>query len=94
MDKTRKYWFKRRRYGYGWVPATYEGWLVMAIYAVLVAVVVAAYATTPLENRSTLVFLVGLLTVTLCMICIAIAKGPQPRWRWGRKPSDNPNEDW
>lgn len=30
-----KYWFRAKRYGYGWVPCTWQGWLVVVVYIVL-----------------------------------------------------------
>ncbi len=27
-----KPWFKRKRYGWGWTPATWQGWLIIAFY--------------------------------------------------------------
>ena len=35
-DNPRGYWFKARLYGWGWTPATWQGWLVLAIWLVLV----------------------------------------------------------
>ena len=29
------YWFKRKLYGWGWTPATWQGWLVLAVFVVL-----------------------------------------------------------
>lgn len=33
-----RYWFKRRRYGYGWVPVAWQGWLTLLVFALVVAV--------------------------------------------------------
>ena len=30
-----RYWFVRKQFGYGWVPATWEGWLVLTLFFVL-----------------------------------------------------------
>jgi len=33
-----KLWFKAKRYGWGWTPACWQGWLVLGVYfAVLIA---------------------------------------------------------
>ncbi len=29
-----KLWFKRKSYGWGWIPSSIEGWLVLLIYVV------------------------------------------------------------
>src|SRR5262245_12007807 len=31
-DNPEQYWFKRRTYGWGWVPATWQGWLTLLIF--------------------------------------------------------------
>ena len=29
-------WFRARRYGWGWAPATWQGWAVLAVYVIAV----------------------------------------------------------
>jgi uncharacterized membrane protein len=29
---TRKLWFKAKRYGFGWIPCSWEGWLVLIAF--------------------------------------------------------------
>jgi len=39
-EKDKKYWFRNKKFGIGWVPASWEGWLVLAAYligAILIA---------------------------------------------------------
>jgi len=39
MESQRKYWFPAKRYGWGWgIPSTWQGWLVLGAFAVLVIV--------------------------------------------------------
>ncbi len=35
---TKRYWFRNKKRGIGWVPATWEGWLVLLTYVVTVFV--------------------------------------------------------
>ncbi len=35
-DNPQKLWFKRKLYGWGWTPATWQGWFVTLSYIVLV----------------------------------------------------------
>ena len=91
-----KYWFKRRRYGYGWIPATKEGWTVVVIYLVVVAAGALVIKDTP-DGEFTKEVGFYLLTVaiaTSALVRISISKGPKPKWRWGKKPDDNPEEDF
>ena len=75
---SKNYWFKRKTYGYGWTPCTWQGWLV-----IIVALGVFAPLVRQAPNLSlpVFVFLVGLWAVTL--ILISYLKGPAPRWQWG-----------
>lgn len=45
-------------------------------------------------SGSDLMWFFGILTVAiLALFTICMTKGPAPHWRWGKKPSDNPDED-
>lgn len=33
--KKNKIWFVNKTYGYGWTPATWEGWLVLLIWLII-----------------------------------------------------------
>ena len=82
-DNPQGYWFKARLYGYGWVPVKWQGWAVIAVYLVLIAL----FAFTIDERSSngevmfTFVLPIALLTITLIRICYL--KGEKPSWRWG-----------
>jgi uncharacterized membrane protein YhaH (DUF805 family) len=77
----RKYWFAAKRYGLGWLPSAWQGWLVLIVFIALlgVSVVVFPPATHPVASIVSNVVLVGLLIAVCCI------KGEPLRWRWGRK---------
>lgn len=84
MQKTsNEYWFKRKRYGWGWTPATWQGWLIIATYLGLILM----FSLTIDENSPTrevvftFILPVTLLTITLLRICYR--KGEKPKWQWG-----------
>lgn len=87
------YWFKRRRYGWGWTPCTWQGW---ALLAVMVLLVVVPGMLMPRGGSAgaTVGFLAWTLLVVAAFVAIAAAKGPRPRWRWGRSDHDDPDEDF
>lgn len=92
----RKCWFKRRRYGYGWTPVTWQGWLVVMLFlVVVVSSAVVLLEETPRNTFSpeSWIFLAFFAGATIVAVGISMAKGPKPRWRWGSKPTDNPDED-
>lgn len=90
-DNPEHLWFKRKLYGWGWTPATWQGWLVIFAYIVLVLL----FAFTVDENSPTneIIFTsalpITLLTVTLIRICYKA--GEKPRWQWGI-PKNTKNE--
>ncbi len=84
-NETKRLWFKRKTYGWGWTPETWQGWLVTFLYVGLVA----AFSLTIDENspNSETAFTFGLpvLFLTVTFIWIAYTKGEKPKWQWGRK---------
>lgn len=96
MDKKTKLWFKRRRYGFGWTPITWQGWLTVFVF-LLVVIGSAQYLMPDKTIRPSelqlVTYLLIVLSSILLLLGISYAKGPMPRWRWGSKPGDNPDED-
>jgi len=90
-----KYWFKRRRYGYGWTPSSVEGWLVFA--AVMLVTLGGAVVLGVLDSDGPTPVVIYLAAVALSIIGLLVAtirKGPKARWRWGAEPGDDPDEDF
>ncbi len=66
-----KIWFKRKRYGYGWYPATWEGWVVLLAY-ILVALLLATSLDEDATLREILIMFflpLAILTAGLIRIC-------------------------
>jgi hypothetical protein len=75
-----KYWFPAKRYGWGWgPPATWQGWVVLVIFVVLIAA--GALLFPPHKQIAAYLAYVGVLA--LLMIGICWLKGEPPGWRWG-----------
>ena len=81
MEPTqRKYWFPSKTYGWGWgLPVTWQGWLVLANYAVLMVVVSLMFP--PTTHHNTFIGCVAGLSAVLVLVCWLT--GEPPRWRWG-----------
>ncbi|MDB5809039.1 MAG: hypothetical protein JWN94_1161 [Betaproteobacteria bacterium] len=76
------YWFPAKRYGYGWgFPRVWQGWVVMAIFAILVL----AGAFMLLPGYGSFVFVAYSSGLCLGLVAVCWAKGERPAWRWGRK---------
>ena len=95
-DKNRRYWFKRRRYGYGWIPVTWQGWAAVLVFLAVVLSGVIALKDTSNNALSAeaFIYLAFLAGSTVLLVIISFMRGPKPKWRWGGKASDNPDEDF
>jgi hypothetical protein len=73
------YWFAAKRYGWGWgLPLTWQGWVVLVGWIAVVT------AVSPfLAPRSTLLFALFVVLMSLVLTAICFTKGEPPRWRWG-----------
>jgi hypothetical protein len=93
MSKRWKYWFKRRRYGYGWVPVTWEGWLTL-VFSVGI-VILAAFQLPSVPSDAEILRYLGITALAMGnLFLITRLAAPYPRWRWGKKPWDKPDEDF
>jgi uncharacterized membrane protein YhaH (DUF805 family) len=81
MRSGANYWFPAKRYGWGWgPPITWQGWLVMILWIIVIVVVSPILAPT-----NWLAFVAFMIVMVSLLIAICYAKGEPPRWRWGEK---------
>jgi len=73
-----KLWFKRKKYGWGWIPSSIEGWLV-----IILACAIIIYFASKVEENSINILYAILAAVVL--VIINYIKGEKPRWQWGGK---------
>lgn len=89
------YWFKRRRYGWGWTPTTWRGWTVVAVFLLFVLLGAFSIMDTP-DGEFTFevgLYLMFVAVMATLLVVISYKKGPSPKWRWGKKPDDDPDKD-
>lgn len=81
----KKLYFKAKTYGYGWYPASWEGWLIIAIYAGCV-ITIATLGQRHISNGPDVLLYITLpiLLLTAILIWISYKTGEKPRWRWGK----------
>ncbi len=88
----KKIWFKRKRYGWGWTPVTWQGWLVVLGYITLVMTVVfmreKAIPGNPDSGSNFLVSALPIFVLTTMLMYICYKKGEKPRWQWGKRIED------
>lgn len=97
MAEEKNYWFKRKRYGYGWVPSTWQGTLACLMYVLILVLSAFIFLRGAPEDEFTTeigLYYIIVMTSTALLLIICNKKGPKPRWRWGQKESDSPDEDY
>lgn len=96
MATPEKYWFKRRRYGYGWTPVTWQGWTAITFYLLLVALGALALSQAPPEMLfiEAGIYAISVVVGAAVLLIVSSKKGPKAKWRWGKTKNDNPREDF
>ncbi len=90
-NNTRKLWFKRKTYGWGWTPSSWQGWLVITIY---VATLLSSTRYLVLLARSNdddmppPFKFIPFIVLTTILILICYKKGEKPKWQWGKRIED------
>ena len=83
-DNPEGYWFKRKLYGWGWTPATTEGWVVIFVFIGLLIGNGIYFANTPMPTSGVLLwFFARTLVLVALVIVICYKKGEKPKWQWG-----------
>lgn len=86
MKEKNKVWFVNKTYGYGWTPATLEGWLVLLSYIVFNFFnFFRIHMYTNPTDESIATFLVETFFATMILLFICYNKGEKLEWRWGKK---------
>ncbi len=81
-----KLWFKAKTHGYGWAPASWEGWLVILVFLVFFYAGMAVFITNPhISSTDTILFLAYIFSLTALLLSICHRTGEPLRWRWGNK---------
>jgi len=86
-DNPKGYWFRAKLFGWGWTPATWQGWSVIFLYAILISILVYIREKNipgnPDSGSNILTFALPIIVLTILLIIIAYKKGEKPRWQWG-----------
>lgn len=79
------YWFKAKKYGWGWYPASREGWLVTGV-GIILYFFAFTHATKSMDANPAIGWSwYGVcIALILGLILICYRTGEPPRWRWGK----------
>jgi hypothetical protein len=79
------YWFKRKLYGFGWVPATKQGWGVLALFGLFVVGISLWAETNVSDDQATSHVIVPLLLATALFLLVTYRTGEPLKWQWGKR---------
>lgn len=82
-DNPEGYWFKRKIFGWGWVPVKWQGWLAIGIYVFLLVLFSLTLDENSSDKEAALTFFLPLVILTAAFIRLAYKKGEKPKWQWG-----------
>lgn len=74
-----KLWFRRKKYGWGWVPVRWQGWFVVIIGIAFVVLGIYIGDTDDAPGAA----LIGILLMIGIILFFGYWKGEKPRWQWG-----------
>jgi len=89
-DNPEKLWFKRRLYGWGWVPARWQGWFVILIFIALLVWNGFTLDESVEPTKTQLLWFLGRTVVLVAVLLFVCWKtGEKPRWQWGLPKNDS-----
>jgi len=86
-DNPKGYWFKRKLYGWGWIPVKWQGWIVVLLFigALLLNGFYLSSKASPngAVTRIDLTLFFGVLVILLAVLFwICYKTGEKPKWSW------------
>ncbi len=73
-------WFKRKLYGWGWYPSTWQGFFITLVFILLLVYIAVEFLV-----KGKFIEYFGLLTLLIILLMyICYKKGEKPRWSWGK----------
>jgi len=82
-DNPEGHWFKRKLFGWGWVPVKWQGWVVVLVYILALLFLALTIDDNSPNNEVVFTFILPLVLLTITLIRICYKKGEKPRWQWG-----------
>ena len=79
-DNPKGYWFKRKLYGWGWVPVKWQGWLVVLL---AISIFVASIYIGEADDAPGAI-IIGIILMIAIIFAFGYWKGEKPKWSWGR----------
>lgn len=81
----KRLWFKAKNYGWGWYPVTWQGWVILLFFILLV---IGNFIRIDRRSHSVSDTLINFVPQTFILIIflliICYKTGEKPEWRWGK----------
>jgi uncharacterized membrane protein YhaH (DUF805 family) len=77
--------FKAKTYGWGWTPATWQGWMVILIYTAAIGGSAFVFLRPSPNSHRWIWYFSAIAVETGLLIVICYNTGEKPRWRWGTR---------
>jgi len=79
------YWFRAKRFGWGWRPVSWQGWTTLGIYIVLIVrESLNVGRLSQIGNSTFISSVLPFVFITILFLSLCWAKGERLRWRWGK----------
>lgn len=82
-DNPHGYWFKRKLYGWGWVPAKWQGWSVTLAYVAILLMLGLSVDEHADASAVAVRLIVPVVILSALLIVICLKTGEKPRLQWG-----------
>lgn len=82
-DNPKGYWFKAKLYGWGWVPVTWQGWLIILVYLLAIMLFSWTLDKNSPPRDAFFTFILPIFLLTMMLICVCYKYGEKPHWQWG-----------
>lgn len=93
-DNPKKQWFKAKLYGWGWTPATWQGWLIILISIGLIILTGVGLDSKGEPTTAEIVkFFVTIFIIVSVLLFICYKTGEKPRWQWGLPKKSDKNKN-
>ena len=86
MEQKKEIWFRAKRYGLGWYPVSWQGWVITLLYVVIILRTFSWADKMSHSGSDTLIaFAPPFIVITGLLLVICYKKGEMLKWRWGNK---------
>jgi len=88
-DSKKELWFRAKRYGWGWYPISWQGWVITILYIfVLIRYGIRADNYAHSNSDFLIGFSIPFIISTVLFLVVCYWKGEYPHWSWGDSKKD------